>query len=291
MKKHAYLIVAHNNFRILECILSLIDDARNDIYLHIGSDISVNPEMFTDKCINAKIYPSDKRFNIRWGHSSMVDATLSLLKQAKANCSYDYYHLLSGVDMPLKNQEYIHDFFDNNPSLEYVTCEYSDEWLHRFKYYHFFRGIQRKRGSIIGKILTGGDLISIQIQKILRVNRLKNKQFKIYKGSQWFSVTNDFVSYLLSREEDIDRLIQFSLCADESFIQTIIMDSPFKKSLAGTNLRLIDWKRGEPYTFQITDKDELMNSEMLFARKFDEDIDFNIVHELSVSLMQEMSKE
>lgn len=35
MKKHAYLIIAHNNWKILERLLILLDDNRNDIYLHI----------------------------------------------------------------------------------------------------------------------------------------------------------------------------------------------------------------------------------------------------------------
>ena len=33
--KHAYLIMAHNEPYILERLLKLIDDKRNDIYLHI----------------------------------------------------------------------------------------------------------------------------------------------------------------------------------------------------------------------------------------------------------------
>lgn len=35
MKKHAYLIIAHDNWKILEKLLILLDDKRNDIYLHI----------------------------------------------------------------------------------------------------------------------------------------------------------------------------------------------------------------------------------------------------------------
>lgn len=286
MKKHAYLIVAHNNFRILEQLLTLIDDSRNDIYLHIGSDISVDLDMFVDKCINANLYLSEKRVNIRWGHSSQVEATLSLLKQAKTNNTYEYYHLISGVDLPLKSQEYIHNFFDKNSGLEYISCEYSERWLPRFKYYYFLREIQRKKGSIIGKILSGGDSILVLLQKILRINRLNSYSLTIYKGSNWFSITDNFASYLLSREEEINRLVRFSLCADESFIQTIIMDSPFKNSLAGTNMRLVDWIRGEPYTFKSDDLAELINSDMLFARKFDEKTDFNIVQELSNHLLQ-----
>ena len=33
--RHAYLIICHNNFKILRMLLSAIDDDRNDIYIHV----------------------------------------------------------------------------------------------------------------------------------------------------------------------------------------------------------------------------------------------------------------
>ena len=33
--KHAFLIIAHHEERILRVLLDMLDDARNDIYLHI----------------------------------------------------------------------------------------------------------------------------------------------------------------------------------------------------------------------------------------------------------------
>ena len=36
--KHAYLIMAHNEFNILEKIIKLIDDERNDIFVHIDEN-------------------------------------------------------------------------------------------------------------------------------------------------------------------------------------------------------------------------------------------------------------
>lgn len=35
MGKHAYLIMAHNQWEVLAQLLEVIDDPRNDIYLHI----------------------------------------------------------------------------------------------------------------------------------------------------------------------------------------------------------------------------------------------------------------
>lgn len=33
--RHAYLMICHNNFKILQMLLSAIDDDRNDIYIHV----------------------------------------------------------------------------------------------------------------------------------------------------------------------------------------------------------------------------------------------------------------
>ena len=35
--KHAFLIIAHNEYPVLEVLLSMLDDERNDIYLHIDN--------------------------------------------------------------------------------------------------------------------------------------------------------------------------------------------------------------------------------------------------------------
>ena len=37
MKKHAYLIIAHTQPELLKILLKMLDDERNDIYLHIDS--------------------------------------------------------------------------------------------------------------------------------------------------------------------------------------------------------------------------------------------------------------
>ena len=39
MEKHAYLIVAHNNFYILERLVKLLDYEFNDIYIHIDKKV------------------------------------------------------------------------------------------------------------------------------------------------------------------------------------------------------------------------------------------------------------
>ena len=44
--------------------------------------------------------------------------------------------------------------------------------------------------------------------------------------------------------------------------------------------RCIDWDRGEPYTFTVSDYDMLMNSGCFFARKFSSQVDKNIIDKI-----------
>lgn len=45
-------------------------------------------------------------------------------------------------------------------------------------------------------------------------------------------------------------------------------------------LRYIDWTRGNPYVWKIEDYNRLINSDYLFARKFDEKISKNIIDKI-----------
>ncbi|MBQ7217133.1 MAG: hypothetical protein IJS39_14240 [Synergistaceae bacterium] len=45
-------------------------------------------------------------------------------------------------------------------------------------------------------------------------------------------------------------------------------------------MRLIDWKRGKPYVFRISDLEAIKNSEAMFARKFDDKVDAEIVRKI-----------
>lgn len=44
-----------------------------------------------------------------------------------------------------------------------------------------------------------------------------------------------------------------------------------------TSARLIDWSRGNPYVWRLTDYEELIHSDRMFARKFNWDTDKEII--------------
>ena len=52
-------------------------------------------------------------------------------------------------------------------------------------------------------------------------------------------------------------------------------------------VRLIDWERGTPYTYRFFDLEELKESQLLFARKFDDSIDSDIILSIKKMVLNE----
>lgn len=190
--------------------------------------------------------------------------------------NYARYHLISGMDLPIKSQDYIHAFFENDDQ-EYIRFDPKPISLYedRVKYYYFFQDIiGRNHGKHIAVLeLLQNNLL--KVQRLLKVNRCK--KIVLYKGVQWFSITDDFARYVLLNEEFIRKNFKYTLCADEMFLQTLVQMSPYRDRVRNCSLRHIDWERGNPYIFRVEDYEELMNTDNLFARKFDECIDSRII--------------
>ena len=43
--KHAYLILAHNEFEVLNRLIESLDDVRNDIYIHFDAKVKELPTL------------------------------------------------------------------------------------------------------------------------------------------------------------------------------------------------------------------------------------------------------
>lgn len=285
LNKHAYLIVAHNNFELLNILLSLLDDERNDIYLHIDKKaLNVDFGKLRSSVKNSKLF-FIRRMNVVWGDYSIIECEIALLKAAMGQGSYGYFHLLSGMDLPIKSQDYIHQFFLKNQGKEFVEISEIEkpELELRCKYY---RPLQIFLGRHQHNIpLRLAEYILLKIQRLLKVNRLK-KGIVLKKGSNWCSITSGLAGYIVENHDLIRQMFQYTFCSDEVFFQTMLYHSAFwnnryDNSLGFQNMRLIDWNRGDPYVYRSADFLELKKSPCLFARKFDFNIDRDIVDKVA----------
>lgn len=287
--KHAYLIMAHNEFDILEKQLILLDDYRNDIYIHIDKKVKdFNFDYYKDIVKKSKLYYV-KRVDARWGDFSLVQCELNLLKAAVKE-EYKYYHLISGVDLPLKTNDEIHDFFNNKDGLEFIhfcTEQQAINVRNRVLRYHFMRWC-RTRNKYINYITSKINSILNVIQNKTNFQRKWDVNIKLQYGAQWFSITNDLAKYVISKEDWINKYFRYTSCSDELFLQTIVynskfMDSLYKKEMNDdytSCMRYIDWKRGGPYIFRKEDFQELVNSDRIFARKFSSKVDNEVINNI-----------
>lgn len=219
---------------------------------------------------------SPVRISVSWGDCSQIQAEMSLFEEA-AKGKYDYFHLLSGVDLPIKPMKEIGDFFDQHPNMVFMDCVPEEpSHLNRIRYctnyYHFMEAGTLPFGS---KVLSHIGRFLVAVQKSLGISRCDKDGFKMYKGDNWVSLSRDAAEYLLSRKDFIFKRFSYCCCPDEIYKQTVLMNSPFRNSVyqpenpnQRARLRLIDWDRGHPYVWTMADKEEILASGNFFARKF-----------------------
>lgn len=282
--KHAYLVMAHGNFEILKILLSLIDDARNDIYLHIDEKVKIFDEReFLSVVKQASLFFIERR-DVKWAHVSQVKLEFDLFKAAHNHGGYSYYHILSGVDLPLKTQDDIHHFFEDNAGYEFVGFDTVEGHEDRVDKIHLFDKYYRIKNPILHYFFLIVRVGFIKMQQCVGYHYFP-QNIQMAKGGNWVSVTDHFVTYLLKQEEETLERYKYTNSPDEFFLQVILRNSSFydkvyhlgTKDSSESCMRHIDWKRGGPYTFTTEDFDELVGSKFLFARKFDEKVDFEIV--------------
>ena len=78
MLKHAYLIIAHDNFWQLKILLRLLDDIRNDIFLFIDKK-NIEKTDINDirKSVNSSHMSVFSPFEINWGNTHQARAEVS----------------------------------------------------------------------------------------------------------------------------------------------------------------------------------------------------------------------
>lgn len=294
MGKHAYLILAHKNLDQLQKLVEMLDDARNDIFVHVDAKVKdFDPSQWSGVCKHSRLTFLDKRRKVNWGGVSIMRSELDLLHKATETGVYDYYHLLSGMDLPIKSQDEIHKFFDRHKGKEFLNFwPFKKSTWSRFRYYTIFpEGEGKFRTRIINHIFKG-----LQMAVGFRINR--NVDFRF--ASQWFSITDDLARYTLSREKWLEKVFRHTSTCDEIFMATLVWNSPFRNNLYvkelppsqkvtnQSNMRFIDWTRGEsirhPWTFRSDDYQLLKSVPHFWARKFDSTIDGEIIDRLHEEL-------
>lgn len=294
--KHAYLIIAHHDWEQLRKQIELLKSDNHDIYVHIdkkSKDFDIS--LFNDISQSSRVYFFSE-YSIFWGGYSQVETELFLFEKAFTK-HYDYYHLLSGNDLPLVSNEELDKFFKKNEGKEFIlfdegALQNNSEISRRTKYYHFLQDYRRRyKQPWKNAFFTFCERVLLASQIVLHINRTKNLDWTIKYGSNWVSITDKLVKVILENRDKIEKVFSCTNCADELFVQTIAYNFGFAERVyspltnQSANVRFIDWNRGSngnPYTFTLADYDLLFpkdpsKQQNLFARKFSESKDNKII--------------
>jgi hypothetical protein len=296
--KHAYLIMAHDDFYLLEKLIQVIDNPDGDIFIHLDakrqySSVQIDSLKALTHYSNLYVY---SQIPVVWGGSTLVKCELFLMEKAFSG-EYGYYHLLSGHDFLLKPIQQIQEYYEMNNDKVFLAVDHDPlnklSMFARIDQYHI-NTTNRHITMLLNRFTT-------ILQNIIGIHRVKNTPDEKYfaKGMEWASMPASFVKCVLKEKKFIMQLGRYSLCFDELYKQMVYLKhqdefslnfdiensekykgAPRYKLEVMATLHKVDWERGTPYTYRNSDYDELIHSHCMFARKFDSRIDKEIINRL-----------
>jgi hypothetical protein len=243
-----------------------------DCWLHIDRKCDIAD--FRDILRMRQVYFIEPRIKVSWGNYSIVQAMLNGMRAVlNSSGEYGYVNFLSGQDYPLQPQDRLLDYLSDHLGHEFIgnrPYDESNQNVERMHRYHF----------------TGADypgrLFLQRAVNALLPGRTFPYDFTIRKGPQWMTLTTAAILYMLefvSENPRYRRYFKWVHAPDEFFFQTILYNSPFREKMRNQIFHHIDWSEGKknPKTFTIEDRECLMASGQLFARKFDISVDLQIL--------------
>ncbi|SDZ63330.1 Core-2/I-Branching enzyme [Evansella caseinilytica] len=281
----AFLLQVHKNpDQINAFIHQLISNGQADVFIHVDKQ---NAKELNDKITTgSRVKILEQNIDCIWGDISQVDTTLLLLREAvNAKNDYDYVCLRSGQDLLVRNG--FKDFLAaNNGRLFFRLKEVSHDNLGLM---HInWPKITRKRYSAVHPIRIYRRLL----QGFYRhgMNILPNKQYfpedyQFYVGSQWFTIPLEAAQYIVDFIDDNPwyyRFFENTLCPDEWFFTTLMMNSEYKHQVINDNFMFLKWgvkfgERNSPTYLTNDDIQAIEASGHFFARKFDASVDSDVI--------------
>lgn len=265
----AYFLLVHRFPAQFKRMFRAIYAPGNQYVVHVdkssGPDLAAEISAFLAPYQGVDILESQ---NAVWGGYSLVDAELrGMARLLKMDRRWTHYINLSGQDFPLKSQNYIGQFLKANPGKQFIrTLDQRKErpdTLNRISH-----GFVEKNGKMEG---TGE--VRVYLSGVTP-----------YIGTQWKAVTRGFCEFVC-HDPAVERFKAFyqnTFIADEAFFQTAMMNAGDHGTVVNDDLRMIDWVpdgdiKLRPRNYELGDFAALQGSADLFARKFDADVDAEIL--------------
>lgn len=267
MKKNCFLLLLHSFEDQQKSLIKYISNY-SDVYIHVDKKSEHIKNEITDWILKNSLYNSifivDNNIKVFWGDNSILLAVVNLFKYIYKNKKqYSFYTLLSGECFPIQPLEEFLLFLENNIDKNFMRYDHSQSYSNRIENIHLgmkntlFRKVKLYRYFM--------KLISISISFFYKQ---KFYGLKIYKGSTWFTLNNQFSSYFINYLDDEKiKKLKYSLCSDEVVIHTILKNSMYNESIIDDNYMFVKWRKKMSPDYLSLHDIESINKSYFFARK------------------------
>jgi len=261
----AHLVITYTNPLQTERMIRRMAHAQFDFYIHVDKKMDIAGHLYLAKMPN--VYFIKDRVNVVWGGYNTVEAIFRSIKEIfNKGIQYDYIHLMSGQDYPIKTAPCIYQFFEENAGKEFLELEHFDDWADeaypRITEYH-----------LTNYHFPGRYYVQKLMNKLLPTRESPIKM-EFYGSSMFWALSSPCLKSIITLMDNnprFRRFMQFTWGSDEFLFQTLVMNSSFKQQVVNNNLLYLDRVKGAPHPNILTNNhlQELMGSDKLFARKFD----------------------
>jgi hypothetical protein len=274
----AYLVLVHRYPDQFDRLFRAIYHPANFYWIHV--DRKSEPGIHDSVRRSLHGYPNVSIAagrKVVWGGYSMVEATLDGVRDAlKSGDSWQWLINLSGQDFPLRSQTAIMEF------LSASAC----------KGYMLFGEQRRDRPDTVPRI----EYFHLELgNRVLRlpIKRRFPSDVIPYIGSQWFILSRTVCEFIINSGtlNRFESLFRHTLIPDESFFQTMVLNSDYSTSIVNDNRRLIVWApiskvKKRPRVLTYDDLPLMSSSTDFFARKFDQTVDSSLLDYLEAVLQR-----
>ena len=297
-----YLILAHKNPLQLGRMIERLDDGASKFFIHLDAKTPIEP--FAACLEGAHIRFIDKRERCVWGDFSIVRATIHLMEAASKE--QGVFILMSGQDYPIQSQGYINDFLESNKGFDFIEIEPLEEkWKpkmvkDKLEHYHILHSEERGNSNCYAPFAHCSVFQKLRTLMHLLKGRLSVKNFRLlcslpkrvapferqYAGSQFWAFSERtfyaVLNYIREHKAALEEYYKYTSSPDEIYFHSVLMDLVAKDSTIKLKEQItyVNYFR-KNNVFVTEDFDKLTSAKgKLFARKFDTEVDIEILNKL-----------
>ena len=297
-----YLILAHKNPLQLGRMIERLDDGASKFFIHLDAKTPIEP--FAACLEGGHIRFIEPRERCVWGDFSIVRATIHLMEAASKE--QGVFILMSGQDYPIQSQGYINAFLESNKGFDFIEIEPLEEkWKpkmvkDKLEHYHILHSEERGHSNCYAPFAHCSVFQKLRTLTHLLKGRLSQKNFRLlcslpkrvapferqYAGSQFWAFSErtfyTMLNYIREHKAVLEGYYKYTSSPDEIYFHSVLMDLVAKDSTIKLKdpITYVNYFR-KNNVFVTEDFDKLTSAKgKLFARKFDTDIDIEILNKL-----------